>query len=270
MNELLDIGDMAMNCRVEGTGRPVLLVHAYPVDHSIWRRQIESLANDYRVIAPDLIGFGASGVPRDDSPRLMTQYADELAVLLDRLGVVEPVCYVGVSMAGYIGWEFARRHPQRLDRMLLACTKAAADTSEFAAKREAAALKVVAEGAEAIKGTPRSLLGLTTRNRRPELERELRRIVLATDPRGIAAAQRGMARRADAREWLGELTLPIQLVAGEEDTFSPPSEMMEWAGLLPNARLEVIPDAGHLPMLEQPAAFTALLRDFLESPSASA
>lgn len=267
---LVPIADGMLACRVVGDGPPVLLVHAYPLSSQIWRRQIADLADTHCVIAPDLFGFGESGVPAGGASRPMAAYADDLATVLDHLDVDRPIVYVGVSMAGYIGWQFATRHRDRLGRMALACTKAAADTSEFAAKREQAAEKVLARGVDALRGTPRSLLGETTRSERPEIESEIAAIITQTDPRGVAAAQRGMAVREDFIGRLPSIDFPMLLIAGQEDTFSPPEEMQAWAETIPGARFEVIARSGHLPMVEQPTAFGQLLRDFLAADDASA
>lgn len=261
MKTIVPIADRSIACEISGEGPPVLFVHAYPLDRSVWANQLP--IDGYRSIAVDLPGFGESGDLAAGDAFEMSRYAESLVQVLDRLGVADPIVYVGVSMAGYIGWELFRTIPGRVRAAVLCCTKAAADTPEFAAKRLSVAEKVLREGSDAVTATARTLLGETSRERRPELESTLRALIRGTSPRAIAAAQRGMAVRRDQRDLLPTITMPVQLIAGEEDGFSPPEEMKSWATFLPNVHFAVIPEAGHLPMMEAPDQFRAVLMRFL-------
>lgn len=264
-SELLEVASGRLAIHRAGNGPPVLLVHAYPLSHELWSRLVRDWSGpSVEWIAPDLFGFGGSSKPATPDARSMRTYADDLASVLDGLAITQPVVYVGVSMAGYIGWQFVRHHRERLAGLFLACTKAAGDSPDFAAKRENAATKVLSEGIGAMRGTARTLLGRTTRQRHPELETWLGDLIRETAPVGIAAAQRGMAQREDVRDWLPTLDCPTCFVAGEEDTFSPPEEMKGWVETIPQSEFHVVESSGHLPMLEQPAVFASHLSSFLE------
>ena len=124
----LTVGGVELNVVVRGSGLPLLLAHAFPLDHSMWSAQIERFGSQAQVIAPDLRGFGSSGVTVGTVS--MEQMADDLAAILDQLGVGEPVVLAGLSMGGYVAWQFARKYPQRLRALVLANTRATADTPE--------------------------------------------------------------------------------------------------------------------------------------------
>ncbi len=247
----------------KGRGLPILFVHGFPLDHSMWRYQLEALGDQFRVLAPDLPGFGASSGLSTTVMR-MEDFADVLAGLLDTLEVTEPVVYCGLSMGGYIAWQFWRRHGHRLRGLILCDTRAAADAPDVAEQRRVNAERVLREGPGFFVDMMLSRLfsaGFLSKSG-PVLD-EMRRTMMSTPPETIAAVLRGMAERADARQWLGEIRLPCLLVVGEDDILSPPSEMEAMATALPESKLVVIPEAGHLAPLENPEAVSAAIRDFL-------
>jgi pimeloyl-ACP methyl ester carboxylesterase len=245
-----------------GSGRPVLLVHAFPLDHSMWDAQISALAAEHRVIAPDLRGFGRSEVT--DGTVTMEQFADDLAGLLDAMGVAEPVVYCGLSMGGYIGWQFYRKYASRLRGMILCDTRAIADSAEIRATRQETIDRVMAEGAEPVAHAmiPK-LLSASTIASHPETVAGVHRVILANDRRGIAAAIRGMRDRPDCTLLLPEIRCPCLVVVGKLDAISTLEEMRTIAAKIPGAKLVTISGAGHLTPVEQPAQTTAALEAFL-------
>ncbi len=246
-----------------GSGMPLLLVHGFPLDHSMWDAQIEALCDRYRVIAPDLRGFGQSDVT--EAAVTMEQLADDLAGLLDALEVGEPVVLCGLSMGGYVAWAFWRKHAARLRGLVLCDTRAAADSPEAAAGRRETAERVLREGPAVLADSllPR-LLAPQTLELRPEIADRLRGVILNGDRRGIAAASRGMAERPDATPLLPEIRCPTLLLVGAQDVISPVAEMRGLAEKIPGARLVCIDGAGHMAPVERPAETTALVRAFLD------
>lgn len=249
----------------KGQGVPILFVHGFPLDHSMWRYQIEGLSDRYRVLAPDLPGFGASS-PLTQPVMRMEDFADSLVAFLDAVGVTEPIVFCGLSMGGYIAWQFWRRHGGRLRALILCDTRAAADAPEVAEQRRVNAERVLREGpgffAEMMIPrlfAPKALGGSS------QIVDDMRRVMLGTPPETIAAALRGMAERVDARPWLAEIRVPTLVVVGQEDALSPPSEMEPMAAAIAGSKFVVIPEAGHLAPLENPSAVTAAIRDFLQS-----
>jgi pimeloyl-ACP methyl ester carboxylesterase len=260
-----------------GQGRPVLFVHGFPLDHTMWAGQIDALCSQYRVVAPDLRGFGRSslrsaGVPpaiskAGETPALqvtMEQFADDLAAMLDAAGIREPVVYCGLSMGGYIAFQFQRKYAARLRGLVLCDTRAAADPPEAAAGRRTMAERVLKEGPAFLADTmlPR-LLVETTRQQRPEAVEGLRRVILANSPLGVAAAALGMAERPDMTASLPEIRCPTLVIVGQDDTISPPAEMRGIADAIPDARFVEIPAAAHMSPLENPAAVNAAIIEFL-------
>jgi pimeloyl-ACP methyl ester carboxylesterase len=245
-----------------GRGAAVLLVHGFPLDHSMWDAQIEPLAERFRVLVPDLRGFGRSGVTEGSVS--MEQYADDLAALLDRLEIDEPIVICGLSMGGYITLEFWRKYAARIRGLILCDTKAAPDTPEAAAGRLQTADRLLREGAQPLaeQMLPR-LLAPGTRENRPEIAESLRRVILSNDPKGLAAAQRGMSQRGDSRPFLPAIDRPALVLVGEFDAISTGEEMRAIAGAMPNARFTTIAASGHLPPVENPPATSDALRSFL-------
>jgi pimeloyl-ACP methyl ester carboxylesterase len=257
------IGDVELALVDEGSGPAVVLVHGFPLDHSMWSAQIESLAPRFRVIVPDLRGFGQSDVT--EGTVSMDRLADDVAALLDAIGVDGPVVLGGLSMGGYVAWEFWRRHGRRLRGLVLCDTRASADTAEAAANRMEVARRVLAEGRRFLaESMIPKLFSLATQEHRPERIESVRRVILATDPRGIAAASRGMAERADATSWLGRIECPALVLCGAEDGLSPPEEMRRIAESMPCARFVEIGDAGHMAPLENGPHAGAAMLEFLD------
>jgi pimeloyl-ACP methyl ester carboxylesterase len=246
-----------------GEGQPLLLVHGFPLDHTMWRAQIDYFAGLCRVIAPDLRGFGGSDGAGDKTS--MELFADDLARLLERLDVRWPAAFCGLSMGGYIAWQFLRRHPQRLERLILCDTRAAADSPEAAQARRESAARVLQKGAAVVaEAMAPKLLSDETRRRRPAVAAAVDRTMRAANPQGLAAALRGMAEREDATSLLGTIDIPTLVLCGEEDAISPVAEMRGLAQAIPGARFVEIPAAGHLAPLENPQPVNEAIRQHLQ------
>jgi 3-oxoadipate enol-lactonase len=246
-----------------GSGPTLLLVHGFPLDNTMWAQQIDVLAASCRVIAPDLRGFGRTGGKVDDKVT-MEQFADDLASLLDALGVGEPVVFCGLSMGGYIAFQFWRRHTERLRGLILCDTRAVSDTPEAADGRIVMADRVLRNGpGPLVEAMLPRLFSEGTRRGRPELIDRVRQTMMATDRRAIAAALRGMAERPDMTAALGQIRCPTLVVVGAEDATSTPAEMQGLARSIPGATFVEVRGAGHLSPAEDPAAVNAAMHGFL-------
>ena len=257
----------------QGSGTPVVLVHGYPFNSLIWNRASRLLASrNCRVIAPDLRGFRQS-LPSD--PRQVTtmeSFADDLYVLLQKIGITEKILLAGLSMGGYVAMQFARKYAEQLSGIVLCGTKTIADSPQMAENRrkQAAALRDGSLSLADIADTmiPR-LFAAATQERKPELLSELRNIIIESrHVQGVATAVLGMAERQDTTEVLQHLDVPVLVVCGAEDQFSPPSEMRQLAEIAKNGTYIEIPEAGHLPPMEQPELFVDVLGDALALPPA--
>jgi pimeloyl-ACP methyl ester carboxylesterase len=251
-----------------GAGQPVVLLHGYPLNHRMWAAQIGALSPHCRVIAPDLRGFGESTLGESDADRgvSMPEYAADVAALLDAIDVREPAILCGLSMGGYIMWQFLRQFPDRVKAFVPCDTRAIADSDEARAGRLKTASEVREKGVEPIiEAMLPKLLGEQTRQSRPNVVAELTAIMRSSRPEAIAAALRGMAARPDVTPDLSKFTQPALLIVGADDAISPPDEMRGIAEKLPNAKFVEIPNSGHMTTMENSAAVNAALVEFVRS-----
>ncbi len=248
---------------VPGGGPALVLLHAFPLHSGMWAPQLSCLSTGRRVIAPDLEGFGASKAPEERSRYTMTDYAGELAALLDALGL-ERVVLGGLSMGGYVAFAFLRRYAHRVAGLILADTRAAADSPEAFERRTDQQGEVVARGTAALIEV--LLVGLlcdNTRAHRPELVDQVRRL-MANPAAGYLGALEAMKHRPDATAELAAIEVPTLVVVGEDDALSPPDIARAMARAIPDSQLAVLPAAGHLSNLEATDAFNAAVAEFLE------
>lgn len=250
----------------QGAGIPVLLVHGFPLDHTMWDAQIVALAPHARVIAPDLRGFGATPLDAADAALGVTMeaHADDLNELLDAIDVREPIVLVGLSMGGYIALQIVRKHGHRLRALVLCDTRSQADTGEARAGRLKMAEEVAKEGARlAADAMEPRLFRKAAFDKQPEVVAAIRATMARQTPAAIAAAQRGMAARPDMTDMLPHITVPTLVLVGAEDAISTPAEMQQIADAIPGAEFVVIPDSGHMTTVENPAATSAALVKFV-------
>ena len=247
-----------------GAGRPLVLIHGFPMDQSIWSAQARALAGQCRVLTPDLRGFGRSSV----TPGKVTveQWADDLAAMLDALRIGEPIVLGGLSMGGYVAFRFFQAHRGRLAGLVLCDTKAAADTPQAAAGRLETAARLEREGPQFLAETmlPR-LLAPATFNGRPEVVDRLREIIMAGDPVGYAATLRGLAERPDSTPVLPKIDCPTLLIVGRQDPLSTVAEMNAMARAIPASQIVEIDGAGHVTPMEKPEEVNRAMGEFLSS-----
>jgi pimeloyl-ACP methyl ester carboxylesterase len=253
---------MELAFREAGAGAPLVLLHAFPLSSAMWLDQRDGLAGVCRVITPDQRGFGGS--PLGDDPPSLDVAADDVAELLDRLDL-EQVVLGGLSMGGYVAMALLRRHPERISALVLADTKANADPEAARANRERIAAAVESDDASTVlvdEVLP-TLLGSTTVASRPLVSGRVRGLVQAAPPAAVAWAQRAMAARPDSFDALRAFDRPALVIVGAEDVLAPPPDAQAMAEALPQSRLVIVPEAGHLTAVETPEAFNAAVGGFL-------
>ncbi|MBR9990183.1 MAG: alpha/beta fold hydrolase [Gemmatimonadetes bacterium] len=257
------INGATLSWREAGTGDDVLvLIHGFPFNSDIWRPQVEAAPDGWRVIAPDLRGFGGSGpLPGNRLP--MDLLAQDVIGLLAHLGVRRPVL-CGHSMGGYVTFAVTRRAPALARGLVLSDTRAGADSEEGRQGRLKNAKHVHAKGTAALIDAmvPR-LLDAGTREKLPHVEQEMRAVMSAASAPSVIAALLGMAERPDSTPQLRSINVPTQLIVGARDEITPPGDARLLARAIPGAQIEIIDNAGHMPGLEQPAAFNRVLVNFL-------
>jgi pimeloyl-ACP methyl ester carboxylesterase len=219
---------------------------------------VAELSQSMRVIIPDLRGFGAS--PLDTPPAMLDTYALDLIELFDQLGL-EQVAIAGLSMGGYVAFALLRHAPQRIARLILADTRAGADSAEAKQERETNAALVEQQGVLAIGNA--MLPRLVAASASEALREQIRTIMSYNSPAGVAAALRSMAARPDSSETIAAIRVPTLIIVGSEDALTPPSEAEAMQRQIPQSHLVVIPGAGHLANLEAPEAFNQAILDFV-------
>ncbi len=248
----------------KGSGRPLLLVHGFPLHRQLWRPQIEALSRVAQVIAPDLRGHGESqAAPEAFS---MALFAEDLNALLDALQVKEKVVLCGLSMGGYIVFEFYRRYAERVAGLVLTATRAAADTEAGKTARDQMAALVRQEGiAPVVEALSTRLLSPKTLQTRRELVESVRQMMSHISAHTAIGDLAAMKHRADSTPMLPTITVPTLILHGAEDQIVPLEEAKQMARSIPKAQFISLPDAGHLPNLEQAERFNRALQEFILS-----
>ncbi|MBX3131849.1 MAG: alpha/beta fold hydrolase [Gemmatimonadaceae bacterium] len=245
-----------------GTGRPVVLLHGFPHDRTLWEAQLAAPPSGARLIALDLPGFGESesGVaPSFDA------WADWTVAALDALEIRTAVVG-GLSMGGYLAFALWRRHSARIAGLVLADTRAGADTLEGQEKRVAMQLQALRDGAGAIaEAMMPGMVGKTTRASRPRAIEHLDAMMRRAEVGAIHDALEAMRTRADSTPTLATITVPTLVLCGDEDALTPVKESEAMHAAISGSQLAIIPGAGHASCVEHPAAFNALLASFLQS-----
>lgn len=241
---------------VEGSGAPLVLLHAFPFCHTLFDDQ-RPLAANCLLVRPDLRGFGRSPA---GASATMEEMAGDVLALLDSLKL-DRVVLGGVSMGGYVALALTRLDPSRVSGLVLIDTQALADDDAARAGREVNARRVEAEGTSFLVDP---MLGRLLSPECPvEVRAETGRRMRSESPAAVAAALRGMAVREDSRDVLHRFGGRALVVVGEHDVITPRERAQQMADLVPGAELVVVSGAGHLPNVEQPAEVNAALARFM-------
>jgi 3-oxoadipate enol-lactonase len=243
-----------------GTGLPLVFLHAFPLNRSMWTPQLAVLSQQFRTIAIDMRGHGESDAPLWNFS--LEHYADDVCALLDHLNIPQTVL-VGLSMGGYISLAFSREHGNRLKALILSDTRAQSDSADGRRGRFQLAQTAFSQGSAAVADImfPK-LLGPTTLQTKQELVAYVRSTITTSSVSGIVTDLMAMADRPDSVRQLSTITAPTLIVIGQEDNTTPLADAQLMAERIPGARLAVIPLAGHLSNLEQPDLFNELVSRF--------
>ena len=246
-----------MNCLDQGKGPAVLLIHAFPLNHAMWEPQLAPLSKAFRVLAPDIRGFGAS---QPASPWTMEEMADELNGLLEELGI-DDCTVAGVSMGGYIALSFWTKYPKRVRRLVLSNTRARADNEAEKSARNDMIVALEENGSSIL--PDRMLPRLLKPNPLPAVVAKVRRMIDETSAAAAIHAVMAMRDRPDSSSLLHRMTCPAMVITGEDDVMIRIDDSRAMADAIPGARFARIPNSGHLSSLENPGEFNSVLLDFL-------
>ena len=229
----------------------------------MWEGQVKALPDGWRLLAPDLRGFGGSTMPVPDENPSIDDYAADVIDLLKELRIQSAVIG-GLSMGGYVTMAVLRRAPELAHGVILADTRASADSPEGRANRRSMLALLNREGASGVaRDMMPKLLGRTTLEQRQDLEPFVRRLIKQQSSAAIRGAVQRMMSRPDSNDVIQRLSVPTLIIVGDEDVLTPPDDARNIAAAYDKAELIVIPGAGHLSNLEQPQPFNDAVRAFL-------
>lgn len=257
----LDVAGRRMTYLDVGSGNALVLIHAFPLNAEMWQPQLDAAFDGWRAIAPDLRGFGGCTTALPES---LDDYADDVVALLKNIGISQAVC-AGLSMGGYVAFALFRRAPEVISGLVLADTRATPDTEGGREGRRKMQALAEREGSEGIaREMLPKLLSESTRQKQPDVVREVERLIRSSAPHAIRAALGCMMLRPDSTPDLARVRCPVLVLAGADDRLTPVEDSRKIQAPIAGAELAVIPGAGHLSNLEQPAAFNARLAAFLQ------
>jgi 3-oxoadipate enol-lactonase len=255
--------DAAVSYTVLGSGPDVVLLHPFPAHHGVWLPVAHQLTARYRCVLPDLRGHGASEA--GDGAATMEKHAADIRRVCDDAGVGRAV-FVGVSIGGYVLFEFWRRFRERVAGLVLCDTRAPADSDETRRARLASVEQVQKHGpAGFLDAQVERLVGAGTRQNRPDIADAARAMMATITVAGIAAVQQGMAARPDSVPTLKTIDVPALVIVGDEDVVTPRADAEQMQNGIAGAQLAVVGGAGHYSPFEQPAQVARFLRQFLDS-----
>jgi len=256
------VGDTEIAFDDIGSGLPVVFLHAFPLNRTMWDPQVTALVGECRCIPIDLRGFGDSGV---SPPYSMDQYADDVAAVLDTLQI-ERAVIVGLSLGGYVAFALWRRHRPRVRALVLADTRADPDAPDSVARRRELIALANTQGSTAVANVQiNGLVGKTTRDKRPDIYDSVHRLIAQAPVDGIVGGLEAMIARPDSTSTLSTIDVPTLIIAGSEDAVTPPRDARTLHTAIPGSRIEILQQAGHLSNVERPAAFNTVVTEFLAS-----
>ena len=243
-----------------GTGVPVVFIHGFPHNRTLWAPQLGGLLTRARCVAPDLRGFGESEI---NGPYSMDSYADDVINVLDALHIGRAVI-AGLSMGGYVAFALWRRHRERVRALILADTRAGADSDESRAKRREMIALARSRGSAAVADAQiAGMVGKTTREKHPDIADAVHRMLAVAPVEGVVGALEAMMERPDSTPTLATIDVPTLIIVGEEDVLTPPKEARAMHEQIAGSRLEILAGAGHVSNVERPAAFNHVASEFL-------
>lgn len=262
MKYQLDNGFLAYD--QNGIGIPLLFIHGYPLSRRIWIPQLEGLADIASMITLDIRGHGES-YPFV-GPYLMDLLAVDCKRLIDALNIKTPILVCGLSMGGYVTFALFRKYPQIFRGMILTSTKPGPDSSDAKRNREVSIKNVREYGVPFIADNmlPK-IVSPVTLSAKPDLVNTIRDIMIETSVQGVVGALNGMRDRPDSSPLLPHINIPVLIIHGADDQLIPIQEANSMSQQISNSRLITIPEAGHLPNLEQPEIYNKAIRDFIQS-----
>jgi 3-oxoadipate enol-lactonase len=251
-----------LSVQASGEGPTLFLLHGFPLDHRMWRSQLDGLRDRLHVVAVHMRGFGSSTL--DEPDFTLVELAQDVEFLRQHLSAAQPIWLAGLSMGGYVALEYWRQFSSQLRGLILCNTKPTADNEAGKAGRIAMGQKALSAGTwAAVEPMFAKLLSEQTVASQPELTELVKAMMQDVSPATVDGAQRAMALRHDFTDQLPSIQLPTLVVAGQSDAIAPAADGEAWSSRIPNSRFLVIPSTAHLSPLESPSVFNQAVLDFI-------
>lgn len=261
---MIKLQDANLFVEEQGSGMPLLLIHGFPLNLEMWQPQFKTLSKAARVIAIDLRGHGKS--PPTDGPYTMDLLAEDCVGVLQAMKIEQRVVLCGLSMGGYICFAFHKRHPELVGGLILAATRAGADSEEGKNNRDKAIHETEMHGPQSVIDSMLPIImAPQTYTEQSELVSQVAAIMEKTSSRGMISSLQGMKTRPDSNPHLPKIKVPTLIIHGEDDQIIPLSEADSMHAAIPDSQLEIIPDAGHLPNMEKSHQFNGIVKSFLST-----
>jgi pimeloyl-ACP methyl ester carboxylesterase len=250
--EKISVNNITLAYERFGKEKPLMLIHGFPLDHTLWNETASLLKDDFALILPDLRGFGGSSTI--DAQYTMSDMADDLAGLLDALGV-EKTALAGHSMGGYVALAFAAKYPQRVSGLALIASQSIADTPERKEGRYKTAQQVAEKGVGIVADAMTAKFSNVA-----ETQSVIRELILRQNKSGASGALKAMAEREDTTSMFASFDFPVLLIHGSADELIPVERAREAQALLPSAQLIELAEVGHAPMMDAAGKTAAALK----------
>ena len=258
----VDLGKRQIPLTIAGTGIPILFLHGFPLNSSMWETTTKLLADEFLCLAPDLRGFGSA--PEEHKSFSLEDLARDCRDLLAAKAVRQPVVVCGLSMGGYVAMQFANDFPDLVSHLVLSNTRANADDDAGVQNRLKMAANALSLGTERAVGEMlQRLVCKFTEENNPNLVARVRQMLLSTHPSTVAWAQLAMCKRPSFFEKMKDWRFPALCVAGTDDSITPPSVVERMQLAIPGSRYVEIANSAHLAPMEQPEVFASELRSFI-------
>lgn len=255
------INGIAVFLTGSNNSKPIIFIHGFPYDHSMWQKQIEEFGNDYFCVSYDVRGLGES--PTDDGQFTMEAFVDDLEMILDGLKLEKSIL-CGLSMGGYISLRAVERFQNKFSALILCDTKSEADNNEGKLKRAAAIRQINSGGfAEFVESFIRNCFSEKFINEQKEEYKKIVDRSKKNSPLGVKGCLLAMAGRTDTTGSLNKINLPTLLICGREDKLTPPDIMKSMSDKISRAKFSIVENAGHMSPVEQPAVVNKAIKDFL-------
>lgn len=261
LNSTKRISNISVSYVDLGDGLPVVFLHGFPFNKSMWKDQHNLAKQNFRVIAPDLRGFGNS---QDDSDLSINLFADDLLALMNELHL-DQVVLCGLSMGGYIALNAIQRFPERINAIILCDTQCNADTEEGKAKRLKSIQDIKSNGiTDFTEGFLKNVFHPETLSSKPEIVAGLKNMMLSNSEHAFTHGLKALAERNETCSKLDQINVPALIICGSDDTLTPVSKSQYLHENIKGSQLSIIQKAGHISNMEQPEEFNKIIIDFLK------